>query len=153
MCTQALLTNTSHGPLWKCCQVRTAWLPCKTDTSLSHWGHSLLLPLLTSAILLLALLMASYVQLFSLSSSFGFVPSAPVPALLGSLSVTHTSMAASCLCPPGAHAPPTVLSGNKVRSLIPTLPLCDGPCSALSTLMGPLLQVLISLSSLPLTPH
>lgn len=83
VCTQALLTSTSHGPLWKCCQVRAAWLPCRTDTSLSHWGHSLLLPLLTSAILLLALPMASYVQLLSLSSSFGFVPSAPVPALLG----------------------------------------------------------------------
>lgn len=26
------------------------------------------------------------------------------------------------LCPPGAHAPPTVLSGNKVCSLIPLSP-------------------------------
>ena len=147
VCTQALLSNTSGIPLWKHCQVRTAWLPRKTDTSLSHWGHSCLLPLLARAHpSLLALRMASYPHLLSLRGSFGFVPLTPVPALCDTCAHVHPPLPMHlwlhpALCPPGAHAPPTERSGNKACSLVPTFPLCDASCPALSPLMGPFLSV------------
>lgn len=159
MYTQALLTNTCGIPLWKRCQIRTALLPCKIDTSLCHTLYS------TQPSPSIADQCPSFFAFLA-----GFLP----PALLveglfwfysldaGSLrSVTpvltltlHYPRIYGCilpLCSLGAHAPPTALSGNKECSFIPAFPLCDGPCPAFSPLMGPLLPVLISVFP-PLPP-